>query len=324
MTKKNILALFVLMIITLIWALSGFINMLNSTPDINNGRMIFAETIKLGKNPTKIKIKTPQNTITLEADNNLWQVKECDYYFANIKLVNTLLSDIQNARYISQQTFEEDTYINLNLRQPTKGDEGEGVLIETFNQEEPIDAVIIGKKNSQNQFHHIRPADRQEVWIAEGEFELPLEIYSWLMQPLFDFSENIFEKITLTKDGESKTAQRQSVYTPFFHQKKPVFPQTLLERFAYLTMENVLSAQNFDETLFPQQKQITLQTFNGLLIQINLYHDTQNYWIKITLLPDILSTPSVNAYIKSNAFRYDGWFFKIPAATGKIFANFNI
>ncbi len=324
MTKKNLLTIFAFMICGIFWAVSGIITTYKNEPQINNGRLIFAQTVAQ-KNISKVIITSPENTITFEADNNMWLIKESDYYYANIELFNLLLNDFHTARYIGKQAFNPSLLEKLSLLMPAKEKIGAGTLIETFDEQgNKLDAIIIGKKNKKNNFYFVRPADKEEVWIADGNFLLPTEIYSWLMQPLFEFPENIFDAISITQSGKTATAERTDARSYFFNNGNVVFPQSVIERYSYLITEKVLSVQNFDEILFPHHKQIVLSTFNGLKLTTDMFYDNQDYWIKITLSPMVLSTAAVNAYIKDNAFRYDGWYFKIPPAAGKTFANFNM
>ncbi len=324
MTKKNLLAIFILMILALAWAVSGIIITRKNEPQINNGRLVFARTAS-HRNISKITVTSSEGSISFEADNNMWLVKESDYYYANIELLNLLMSDIHTARYIGKQTFNKTLMEKLSLLMPAANETGAGTLIETFDEQgNPLDAIIIGKQNKKNNFYFVRPADKEEIWIADGNFLLPAEVYSWLMQPLFEFPENIFETISVTDGETTSTAARNNARAHFFNKENVVFPKAVIERYSYLIAEKVLSAQNFDETLFPRHKQIVLSTFNGLKITTDMFYDNKEYWIKITLSPMVLSTVAVNDYIKDNAFRFDGWYFKIPQAAGKVFANFNM
>jgi len=324
MTKKNLWIVLILMMCGILWAVSGIVITNKNMPHINNGRLLFAQTAEK-QNISKIVVTTPETSITFEADNKMWLVKESDYYYANIELLNMLLDDFHNARYIGKQTFNKDVLGKLSLLPPADGQPGEGTLIETFDeQNQKLNAIIIGQKNKKNGFYFVRPENKDEIWFADGTFLLPAEIYSWLMQPLFEFPANIFDTITVTHGNQSISAERTDNRAYFFSNGQIVFPQAVLERFSYLIAENVLSAQNFDETLFPRHKQIVLTTFNGLKLSVDMFYDSQNYWVKLTLSPMVLSTAAVNAYIKDNAFRYDGWYFKIPRTTGEVFANFNI
>ena len=182
MTKKNLLTIFAFMICGIFWAVSGIITTYKNEPQINNGRLIFAQTVAQ-KNISKVIITSPENTITFEADNNMWLIKESDYYYANIELFNLLLNDFHTARYIGKQAFNPSLLEKLSLLMPAKEKIGAGTLIETFDEQgNKLDAIIIGKKNKKNNFYFVRPADKEEVWIADGNFLLPTEIYSWLMQ----------------------------------------------------------------------------------------------------------------------------------------------
>lgn len=329
MTKRILLPVFVVCIASLLYAATAIILANFSFPKQNNGKLVFPATVENGLKLDKVVIKTPRNQTTLLLENNFWLVKEEDYYYANIELLNELFNSLNTSRYRHRQQFSPQIADEDLLAAPGQGTpEHTGTLIETFAGEnpQPMESIIIGKETANGLYHFARPLDKEEIWLIDGSYILPDDNYSWLMQPILDYPAEIIEKVVISENNQiTLSASRSRSNYPFFTPEQKTVPlDALLERFNFFITEKVLSAQNFDETLFPRHRRIELTTFSGMVTVVDLYYDSNDYWVKISLSTTTLPTASVNAYIRDNNFLYDGWFFKIPASNGKVLANFNI
>lgn len=326
MSKANFIYAFFIMLFSLAAAISGIWHNNSDYADFPNGGYVFSQTINSKDDLSGIKITKPQMNITFEKDSGIWMVKEADYYFANNQMLQNLINDVQNAKLSHPQEFSKEMMDKTSLNEPTGNNPHSGTLIETFDGNgKLLDSIIIGNKTENRMSSFVRRSDREEIWRTDKAFDIPDEQYSWLLQPLLAYQPEIFESIEIINDTESKSIYRTDTVYPFTDEnKKEINPIALLERFRYLVAEEILSAQNFDENLFPNHKKIILTTFNGLVINIDLFNDRENFWLKISLSTALLITPTVNDYINSNAFLYENWYFKIPTSTGKVLRNFNI
>lgn len=310
---------FLVMAAAILFAASAIINTNLSFPTLHSGRLIFPQTVADGLNFNRLRISRNGKSLSFELDNNFWLLKEADYYYADFNVLNSLFQDFNNAVYFSSRPFSPKALQESGL------DDEQGILLETFSGEKPLDKVIIGKTINNGKLSFVRPAGSNEIWLTNGRYNLPEEAYSWLIQPILEFSPQLVEEVRVSGADSEWKLSRTGRRFPFFDESQnPVNPQILLERFNFLIAEDVRAAQNFDESLFPGRRKITLTAFEGLIADVDLFYDNAEYWVKISLLPARLPTAAVNAYIKDNAFRYDHWYFKIPAAAGRVLANFNI
>ena len=183
------------------------------------------------------------------------------------------------------------------------------------------DVYVTKEVRRDQKYIYVKPEGAQ----FQRRIELPQEPSAWLMQPILNYPPEITEKIFIQDAAGQQSASRQTRYLPFVnHEKSIVKPDVLLEKLDFLIAGDVLSAQNFDENLYPKRRTIRLTSFSGLITTINLFHDDQDFWIYIKLSTTNLPTAAVNAYIKDNSFLYDGWFFKISAAAGRTLANYQL
>lgn len=315
-------------VFAILFALSGVIYSHYRFPRQQGGKLVFAQTRENEAQIKKIIITTPKQKTTLVLDNNLWLVAEDDYYYANFEVVNKLFNDLRNSRFYHQQSYSSERLIDNELLLPQQKDKtGRGTLIETFAENNrPVESIIIGKGTSNQMFHFAKPADKDEIWLVDGQYLLPQETYSWLMQPILQYPRSLIETVVIEENGQMQVANRASEEYPFFNKEQKIINlDPILERTEYLITTKVASAQNFDEQRFSHHRRIDLITFSGLITSLDVYYtDADEYWVKISLSTTNLPTSAVNAYIKDNRFLYDGWFFKITRPNGAVFSRFKI
>lgn len=312
---KRILSVSVILAVTSIILLLGAVILTDwRFPKQSNGELVFSKTYQQGTELDKIVLTSSDGTTTLQKEGGYWVVKEADYYYANTELLNILLKDFNNSTYYGEVPFSMEQLKENHL------DES-GMRISTFQQNKLLNSIIIGKAAEKEGYYFAKSQSKQEIWLIDGNYKLPKEFYSWIMQPISELPPEMVEKIEI--DG--KIVKRKHYRQPFFSEQGISSQATgLVDAASYVTAENVLSAQNFDETAYPQQKIIKFTTFQGLIIEFHLYSDDKSYWLKITLSTTPLPKKAVNAYIEDNQIFYDGWYFKIPNNQGKLLSLISI
>lgn len=279
-------------------------------PKQSHGQLVFAKTYAQGVDLDKIIISSDEGDVTLLHEDNFWVVKEADYYYANIELINILIQDINNSTYYSHQ---QNTSQNL---QDTGIDKG--VRVRTYSNNTLLNDITVGKEAQNSNYHFVKDNSHNNIWLADGKYDLPTEFYSWIMQPISDIPPEIIEKININNNIIS----RDNPSMPFITtDKKIVQAGVLLDNASYVVALNVLSAQNFAPELYPEQKTIYFTTFPGLVVGYHIYSDGKEYWLNMSLTTTPLPKQYVNAYIKENQIFYDGWYFEIPATQGKILSK---
>ena len=243
-------------------------------------------------------------------EDNYWVVKEADYYYANIELINILIQDINNSTYYSHQ---QNTVQNLQDTGINKG-----VRVRTYANNTLLNDITVGKEAQNPNYHFIKDNKQDDIWLADGKYELPKEFYSWIMQPISDIPPEIIEKI----NTNNNIISRINPNTPFVSaNKKIVQAGLLLDNASYIVALDVVSAQNFIPETYPMQSSVYFTTFQGLIIGYHIYSNEKEYWLNMTLETTPLPKQYVSDYIKENKIFYDGWYFKIPANQGKILST---
>ena len=312
MNKRILLPAFWTMLAAVVFATGAVWYTLIKFPRHDNGRLVWDSPELINK----ITVAAPRETITLLRENDAWVVQEADYYYADSAIINQLFNDLRQSVYFHRQPFSEQAVKQAGL-------EKEGTRLTVYQDDRPLKSMIIGKAAANRDYRFAMPPESQEIWLISGIWQLPGEVYSWLLQPILEYPADLIEKVSLGRDSKAREAVRQAPGLPFMSGRRPVLNlDGLLERFGFFIAEAVKSAQNFDEELYPHRRRIELTTFSGLVTTVDLYHNNHDYWVKISLSAAPLTTAGVNAYIRNNSFLYDGWFFKIPAVNGRILAQY--
>ena len=162
--------------------------------------------------------------------------------------------------------------------------------------------------------HSIRKVQLQS---RKWSINFPETLSSWLQQPLVSIEERNIQQFSLNQIQYSRKDKSQAFTTSSPNKLSAVKITQILQKFKYLSYEEVVSAQNFDDTLYPHRAEIVLTDFSGLVRHLEILTDNSTYWLKQTFSTTPLPTRETNDYIKNNSFLYDGWYFKVSPQEGK-------
>lgn len=270
------------------------------------GRLVFADTFSDGNDVDKIEIMSDGSLVTLEHNGEYWYVKEADDYHTNIVLLNNILLNFNNATYYAKRKFSAELQKELGLSE-------NGVRIKTFAKDKKLNDIVVGQQAKNKNFWYIKPFDKNEIWLVDGNFLLPREFYSWIMQPVLEFPEDMVKAIK----SEGEEIRRPVPRAGFVGSDNlPVPIVSILKVANYILAENVKKIDNFDKATYSKHKKIEFLMFGGLIITYDIYSDGESFWMTIDLKSIPLPKKEVNAYIKANKLFYDGWIFKLPDVIG--------
>lgn len=313
-TNKIVRSSAILMILGLVMLLVALSVTNWHFPEQSYGRLVFAKTFADGAKMDRIEIVSNQETVTLENSGEYWKVKEASGYHSNIVLLNNILLNFNNAIYYTQRKFSKDLQKQLNL------DEN-GVRIKTFVKDKKLDDIIVGKQAQSKNFWYVKPYDKDEIWLVDGNFILPREFYSWIMQPILEFPEEMVKAIKSDNVEISRVASRGN----FLNSNGRIVSRVPFLKVAnYIVAEDVKKINDFDKSKYLKTKQFELSMFGGLIITYNLFSDGNEFWMSINLKSIPLPKKEVNAYIKTNKLFYDGWIFKLPEVMGSALFNVSL
>lgn len=301
--------------ISALCAISALIFVRHTDSALENGNLYIAEEVFT--DIAEIQISTPSGQVTLLPEGHLWQVKKADYYYADFNLMHNLLTSLKTARIANKQNTTPDLITELNLQ--TSGDQK--TLASSLSikdaQGRVVEHILLGASTPDKEgTFAMRPTDTS-IYTLNQYINFPKQLFSWVQQPITSIEENNIQQLKLN----NKQYRRKDKGYPFQTQQgKDLAPSDfaqILQIFQYLPFEKVISAQNFDDTLYPNRAYISLTEFDGLVRNIEILTDNNVYWLKQTFSTTPLPTRQTNDYIKNNSFLYDGWYFQISPIEGK-------
>ncbi len=301
--------------ISTLCTISALIYVHHTDSALENGNLYLAEEVFA--DIAEIQISTPNNRITLLPEGHLWQVKEADYYYADFNLMHNLLNSLKIARIANKQDATPNLITELNLQ--TSGEQKTQATSIRIKDKKArvVEHILLGASTTDKEgIFAMRPTDKS-IYTLNQYINFPKQLISWVQQPLTSIEEKDIQQIQFT-DAHYK---RKDTGYPFQTLKgKTLTPSDfaqILQIFRYLPFEKVISAQNFDDTLYPNRSYIKLTEFDGLIRDIEILTDNNVYWLKQTFSTTPLPTRGTNDYIKNNSFLYDGWYFQISPIEGK-------
>lgn len=302
--------------LTFLIALSAVFLVVKQDNTLETGKLFVSPEIIF--QTAEINIITPNTKVTLIPEEHLWKIKESDYYYADFNLVHSLINSLKTAKITNKQEFTTDLAQELQLLSSPKTStlSGSRIILKNSAGQE-IDNIIIGKStvNKDGVFSK-RPNDTS-IYTIDTYIDFPQQLTSWTSQPFIALAEKDIQKFSL----KQSTYSRPDKGTKFQKQKGTDLSineiTQILKKFQYLPYEEVISAQNFDDTLYPNRITIALTDFEGLVHNIEILTDNNTYWVKQTFSTTPLPTHHTNDYIQNNTILYDGWYFKLSPSDGR-------
>ena len=279
------------------------------------GEPVFAQTLQNLDNIGRLTIETPSETVNLQIEDNLWRVMEIGNYYAGYRQINNLFNTFADARI-----YRRLEQINAADEQKFGLDNHAFRIITRNNDGQILNSVLVGKAADGNLYHFARLEGENDVFLITGNFNFPQTAVSWLQQPLLSLPS---ADIRSLKIG-AETAVRSNTVVPFKIKGNQAVSDVhgYLNALGFIAAYDVKRQADFDYSLFSAPKSLTVTTFDGLVVTLEIYYRPDNeYWALFKFSTTTLPTAAVNDYIKSNAFLYEDWYFKLNPDTGRILFN---
>ena len=321
MNKKTLIIALCILLTSIIFALFSIFSVGFKRGSNLAGQLVFAHTSTQGAHLDKVVITTPQSTTTLQLQNGFWLVNEGNNYYANMALTNALFTGMNKSRYFTQIDTQGRELSEFFLNTPQTNNQNSGTLIQTYAQDKILDEVLIGGTTADNIYTFVRKPHDNDIWLINNDFTIPQKTYSWFQQPLLNYAPQQIKSFETQVNNQNIIYKRMRPADDFMSQEgKSETLRTLSEAFNYMTFNNVVKNTDFDITQYPNQHNLQITLFNGLVTTMDIYadNDLKNFWTSIKISANRLPTLGVNDYIKNNEFLYDGWIFQLSPEIGNI------
>lgn len=288
------------------------------------GRLVFAKTFDLGHKLNRITVTAAEGVTELKQENSYWRVENKGNYYADFALLHRFLSSVNKSAYMIRLPYDENLAKDKYLLNPEKEKEDSGLLIRTYVDDTLLDEVIIGLSDDGGRYFFARDMRTDEIWLINGEFNLPVMPEYWLLRPVLAISQRVVESLTV--DGE--TVQREIEGGLFFDEKKRVVSAApLLDVLGNITIVDAMPAEQFKQSGLDKlpARVIKAVTFYGLEFICTVYAGADaKVWLNVKLSTTPLPMAAVNDYIRDNRLLYDGWYFEISPEQRHILRDFRL
>ena len=307
MNSKTLKQAFLMFFASALLALVAYISHYDGINENVQGKSSFGNTAAEFERISTIEMNTPKGKITFDKSDSIWLLREADSYYAGYQLMNAFEGFVKNSKILRQEQMnaeDEAKYFGENSRD---------IKLLSANGK-TLSEITISMLPAGNNLSYAKIKGLDGIYVIENNMDFPLDKAFWLQQPLLALPNNMIESIKINE----KIALRDKKDGTFFTKDNQVYKaDELLKTLEFLLFTKVLSAQNFDESKFSEQKTMKITTFDGVIVDITLYKNGDEYWVKQKISTSALPTTSSNEYVKNNAFLYDYWYFKLSQMTGR-------
>lgn len=269
------------------------------------GNLIFTTSDNI-KNIKKIIIENSSEKLTLYEDESVWRIEEADNYYVNFHKIQSLMNAIANAKignFLASELKNDLTWTTIKIFDANNKKLGEAMVSNASELDE----------------HYIKYPKDDKIYISTWKLQLPENVISWVPQHNnlvdgVDVNSISKQDVTISRETRGSSfvyAQNKSTYHRFEYVK-------IFDILTNLQYEKVLSAQEFDENKYPYVEKIHISTFDGFVIDLSVYSNYEEYWLKIDISTTRLPSYKVKDYVEKNSFLFKNWWFKLPQDEGKI------
>ena len=286
------------------------------------GKLVFSETYNKGLLIDKIELVSSEDTVVISHKNNYWVLENKNDYYADFRLVSSLLNSINKSIYSIKFPFNQETADKKLLNNPAKDEKNSGILIRTFIKNEKVDEIIVGLADESENYYFSRNLKDDNIWLISENFNFPVYSRDWIIRPIISLPAKQIEIVQI----DDKQVNRLSEHTLFYDEKGMVTNiDVLTDVLSGLFVVNAVKNEQFETIKSDDMKfkNIKFTTFFGLVLDLDLYSNDKKVWCKIKLSTTTLPMTVVNDYINDNKFLYEDWYFEVSPSQGHILRDFH-
>lgn len=304
--------LFCLSFIILLWG--GYKNV-NRILSMSRGNYFFEKT-KASSALAYFRLNFPNNTtITLEKKENFWRIREADGYYADFAKINSFMklifqATVYRADYIDPEKLFFSVHDSLGI-------------VSVDDQNQVLDTALIAPKNESNKFYYATLNGNNLLYQINGLFDISPFFSDWIQSPLLAIPDKDIKSIHTDKFHAYRSYPSDTIKLSETAQDVPQL-QNLMNSLWYLSAIDVKRADHFNLQDYSLQKAYKITTFSGIIYDLNLFYNADEYWLSIALSSANLITNHAQHFLNENRMLYDGWYFRLAPNIGKTLANFSL
>lgn len=268
----------------------------------------------------KVELISGEQRLEIVRDGEGWVLPSKTGYAAKPDRVRPTLIGIAEMKRTDARTSNAEMYARVGVEDPTQaGATGTLVVMRDASGEE-IASVIVGRAAREGlaEQRYVRLPSEAQTWLAEASIDVSLDAGSWLDRALTRIGgERVQSMVVVHADGEevglSKAEAGQA------HYDVAPIPAGFVLRSAGIAdpMTKALTNLNFEDVrgssgrLDKVPVSVVYQTFDGLLVSIDIYDDEGENWA--VLRADSMNDEMMPEGLEELSKRFEGREFRIAA-----------
>lgn len=202
MKQKYLIILFIISILAIVTGLKISSGDAGSS-SLNNKNLLSyaAKEVDLSRiNSVSINTSLSDQAVTIERNDNNWQVKEAFGYPANVAALTDLLRELQSTKVVEQKTAKVEHHTKLNLSGLDSPD-SKAVKLLLQGQDNDL-AILVGKEASHGKGRYVRFEDSPQTYLVDSNIQLSESLNDWLEPKIFSVDYSHIRKVTLVRSGQ--------------------------------------------------------------------------------------------------------------------------
>ena len=297
--------------------------------EARGGEVVFPDLRGRAGGVAVIEVARAEVAFALERRGDGWANAGLGGYPARVELVETVLSEIADLRYLEPKTARTALHSRLAVEDPGPGAESTRLTLGDGNGGVLAD-LVVGKArpraaNTDRAGVYIRLPGRERAWLAEGTLDVHRDAAGWSDREIVDIDGRSIRSLTVRHaDGEvvdlhraepddrKLTLRNLPAGTSVAHQHEIDFMAGLLKGLSFV---DARAGPPSDPAVAPGFE-LTIETADHLRVTLRAGDPAEDgtLWAAIDagLAVDAEASDHARAEASRIASQFDGWLLKLP------------
>lgn len=287
--------------------LAVFVNREPSATIPQSGQLLFPDLMNVVNDVKEVIIETKEQTVTLVRGEHAWGVKEKAGYRADVEKVKQAIVGLADLHIHELKTKNPELYERLGLQDSNQeGSLSKTVTVKTADDPEAAKLVVGTQKpakgNPRMSDIYVRKPGDPQTWLVMGNLPLETVAGEWLDKEVTALTTKRVRQVTITHPGgdtlhllkekpEDLDFRLDSV-PPGFKITSQFNVNNVVGTLVQLSLEDVKPQAEIDFVVKPGVS-ATLETFDGLRLQVHTTKRNEQMWAKLSAEFDanLIQTP---------------------------------
>ena len=264
-------------------------------------KKIFAGLTEEIQNVSSMTFENSSAKYQLKKNYQNWTLKGYNNYPADIKKINAFLLNLIESSFIDIKDIDSENYKKIGVAYPFELN-NESMKVKIYKEDKILYNFIIGKSlGTEKNFkvNYFRNFDEEKVYLLKNTLDIPIKEFQWINEDIIKIARWRIKSVEIN-DIVKKT--RFKIYRDNYASRNYKFDNlpknySLINNFSLNSLASVFeSLKILDVTPVPLdsdnvsaeiKKNVTVETFDGLMLKLELLNISKTQYIKIYAKSDV-------------------------------------